>query len=80
MREYNEKEQLTGMQCNCCKKYLRVENEIVTEGCFSIDYKWGYFSNKDGICHQFDLCEDCYDRFVKELEIPITESDNNELL
>ena len=46
----------------------------------SVDYIWGYFSNKDGTRHQFDLCEDCYDRFVKELSIPITESENNELL
>ena len=80
MREYNEKKQLISMQCNCCKKLLQKENEIVTEGCFSVDYIWGYFSNKDGTRHQFDLCEDCYDRFVKELSIPITESENNELL
>ena len=71
MREYNEKKQLISMQCNCCKKLLQTENEIVTEGCFSV---------KDGTRHQFDLCEDCYDRFVKELSIPITESENNELL
>ena len=25
---------------------------------------WGYFSKKDGICHAFDLCEEC----VKKLE------------
>lgn len=80
MREYNEQRQLIGMQCNCCRKKLQVENEIVTEGCFSVDYKWGYFSNKDGMCHQFDLCESCYDRFVKGLSIPISESENNELL
>ena len=80
MRKYNEHNQLVNMQCNCCKKELHVEEGIVKEGCFSVDYTWGYFSNKDGMQHKFDLCEDCYDRFVKELTIPITESENNELI
>ncbi len=80
MRIYNEQKQLTKMQCNCCKKELQIENGIVKEGCFCVDYTWGYFSNKDGMCHQFDLCEACYDRFVKELAISVTETENNELL
>lgn len=80
MRKYNDQNQLIGMQCNCCQKELKVEQGIVKEGSFSVDYTWGYFSTKDGTHHQFDLCENCYDRFVKELSIPITESENNELL
>lgn len=80
MRRYDVQNRLTGMQCNCCKKELQLENGIVKEGCFSVDYAWGYFSNKDGICHQLDLCEACYDRFVKELTIPVTEIENRELL
>lgn len=80
MRKYNEQNQLISMQCNCCKKELRLEEGIVKEGCFSVDYTWGYFSNKDGMCHKFDLCEACYDRFIKELSIPVTEIENNELL
>lgn len=80
MRIYNEQNRLTGVQCNCCKKELQVENGIVKEGCFSIDYKWGYFSGKDGMCHQLDLCEECYDCFVKELKIPVSETENSELL
>ena len=49
MREYNEKKQLISMQCNCCKKLLQTENEIVTEGCFSVDYIWGYFSTRTAL-------------------------------
>ena len=45
-----------------------------------MDYTWGYFSKKDGMCHKLDLCEDCYDRFVQELDIPVTETEQNELL
>ena len=80
MRKYNEQNQLISMQCNCCKKELRLEAGILKEGSFSVDYVWGYFSNKDGLCHKLDLCEACYDRFVKELAIPVTETENNELL
>ena len=80
MRKYDEQGRLTGMQCNCCKKELQIESGIVREGCFSVDYTWGYFSNKDGMCHKLDLCEACYDRFVKELAIPVTETENSELL
>lgn len=80
MRKYDEQNKLISMQCNCCKKQLQIDDGIVKEGCFSVDYVWGYFSNKDGMCHKFDLCEVCYDRFVKELSVPITETENKELL
>ena len=80
MRKYDEHNRLAGMQCNCCKKELQIVSGIVREGCFCVDYTWGYFSNKDGITHKLDLCEECYDRFVKELAIPVTETENSELL
>lgn len=80
MRRYDEQNRLTGVQCNCCKKELQIEDGIIKEGCFSVDYTWGYFSKKDGMCHKLDLCEDCYDRFVQELDIPVTETEQNELL
>ena len=82
MRIYadDDRKEPVAVICNRCKKELRVEKGIVKEGCFCGDARFGYFSNKDGTRHQFDLCEDCYDRFVKELSIPITESENNELL
>lgn len=80
MRIYNEQKQLTNMICNCCKKELKLENGIVREGCFSVDYTWGYFSNKDGMCHKLDLCEACYDNLIKQMAIPVTEVENSELL
>ena len=80
MREYDEKNQITAMKCNLCKRKLRVEEGIVKEGCFSVNYSWGYFSNKDGTQHEFDLCEECYDAFIDGLAIPITGSEKNELL
>ena len=38
---------------------------------FSADCVWGYFSNKDGERHSFDLCESCYDELLKTFLIPV---------
>lgn len=52
--------------CNKCKKEIvNARNEGV-----EIQVQWGYFSNKDGQFHKWDLCEDCYDEIVGTLEIP----------
>lgn len=80
MREYNEQKQLIKMYCNCCKKEIQLEEGIIKEGCFSVDHSWGYFSSRDGIRHQFDLCESCYDKLVKEFAIPVTETENTEMI
>ena len=40
------------------------------EGVFSVDYTWGYFSDKDGERHSFDLCESCYDELLRSFRIP----------
>ena len=57
-----------------------MEEGIIKEGCFSVDHSWGYFSSRDGIRHQFDLCESCYDKLVKEFAIPVTETENTEMI
>ena len=43
---------------------------ISQEGVFSADYEWGYFSEKDGERHSFDLCEECYDRLIASFKLP----------
>ena len=80
MKEYNEQNQLVKIKCNICTKEIELEQEIIKEGCFSVDYSWGYFSSRDGMRHQFDLCEACYDKLVKEFTIPVTETENTEML
>ncbi len=79
MRVYNQ-DKIVEVHCNKCKKQILVENEIVREGMFSVDYRWEYFSKKDGIKHSFDLCEACYDSFVAEFLIPVKKEDYTELL
>lgn len=82
MRKYNEKNsmELEVMKCNKCGKEVKVENGIVKEGVFSVEYNWGYFSKRDGEKHIFDLCEKCYEKMVEELAIKIDVKENVELL
>ena len=84
MREYREKErqelQLNKAFCNLCGKELRVEEGILKEGCFSVDYEFDYFSNKDGYIYSFDLCEECFDHFIKGFKTPAEIAETKEFL
>lgn len=80
MRKYSETNTLLEASCNCCKKKLEVQNGIITEGVFSVEYAFGYFSSKDEEIHKFDLCETCYDKWIKTFVIPVEIADNTELL
>lgn len=82
MRRYESENggKLIQVICNQCKKELKVENGYLKEGCLGIDISFGYFSRKDGIRHQFDLCEECYDKMAAQFAIPVEESQVQELL
>lgn len=82
MRQYEnvEENRLQRVVCNQCGKELKVENGYLKEGCFSVDYLFGYFSDKDGLRHHFDLCEECYQKMVDSFRVPVEESIENELL
>lgn len=82
MRKFSDKnkKELTTVICNKCRKELRVENGIIKEGCFSGNICFGYFSNKDGRKHSFDLCEECYDKMIEEFAIPVEEEELTELI
>lgn len=82
MREYTVVfgKKLEKVYCNCCQKELKVENQSVREGVLNIDVTWGYFSNKDGETHSFDLCEECYDQWISSFQIPITKKKTIELI
>ena len=80
MQKYDETGKLFEATCNCCKKSLNIQNGIITEGVFSVEYAFGYFSEKDEEIHKFDLCEKCYDEWIKTFRIPIEIANNTELL
>lgn len=79
MRVYRE-EKLEQLYCNRCGRKIEVQNQIIQEGVLSVDYKWNYFSNKDGMRHSFDLCEKCYDEMIRNFKYPIEETEYNELI
>lgn len=81
MRIYvdDKEREVVAVLCNQCGKELEVENGIVKEGCFYGDMVWGYFSEKDGQKHHFDLCEDCYNKMVSRFKIPVQTTEENEL-
>ena len=72
MRQYQMKEtkEVNKIICNKCGKEIPVINGQAEEGVFSVDYTWGYFSEKDGEKHSFDLCETCYDELLRSFMVP----------
>lgn len=80
MRKYNKSMELEKLICNNCGKELKVTEGILREGCFSIDYPWGYFSSMDGMKHRFDLCEECYQKMTAQFLIAPEESETTEIL
>lgn len=68
------------MKCNKCGHQIAYKGEIQQEDFLKINKSWGYFSNKDGMNHQFILCEACYDKLVDSFVIPATVTENRELL
>ena len=52
MRVYKQN-QLESVFCNKCGKKIKVQNHVIVEGAFELEYKWGYFSDKDGKKHSF---------------------------
>jgi len=80
MRNFDENNEVKEVFCNQCKKSLTVENGIIKEGCFNGNIVWGYFSTLDGKRHGFDLCEECYQKMVRAFSIPVTETEETELV
>lgn len=82
MRQYldHDRNTLEKVVCNGCGRELKLENGIVQEGVFQGETRWGYFSDKDGEHHSFDLCEACYDHLRKAFLIPVTVEEETELL
>ena len=84
MRAYKEKEfkelELSKVYCNQCGKELLVEEGILKEGCFSVDYEFDFFSNKDGYIYCFDLCEECFDSWINKFKNPVEIRETKEFL
>lgn len=59
------------MICNCCKTVMQNKGAIPKTEFLHVEKEWGYFSNKDGKKQEFDICEKCYDEWLKTFQIPV---------
>ena len=66
-----EQKETVKIVCNLCKKEIIVKKGISEEDVLSVEKRWGYFSNKDNEVHRFDICEECYDKFIDSFLIPV---------
>lgn len=82
MRKYTSgiEKKIEVVKCNKCGREIKKENDMLLEGVCQLEINWGYFSDKDGEVHSFDLCEPCYDEWVKTFAIPLAVKNENELL
>ena len=75
MRQYRTElektEKIEKIICNKCGKEILVRQGVPQEVVLEVEKRWGYFSRKDNQVDQFDLCEDCYDEFVRSFRIKI---------
>ncbi len=81
MRRYMDE---TGAQlevrCNQCGRIMEIQEDMLKEDVFHAEKTWGYFSERDGKKHTWDLCESCYGKIVKGFVIPPEELEVTELL
>jgi hypothetical protein len=80
IEETKKEKTLKEIYCNKCGRKIEVKKGIVREGVLSVEHKWDYFSQKDGIKHSFDICEECYDGMIKKFKYPVTSTEYSELL
>jgi hypothetical protein len=66
--------------CNKCGEIIAKETDCNKVDYISINKTWGYFSNKDNENHTIDICEKCYDEWIKTFKIPPTIKQNSEVI
>lgn len=79
-RKEDERMENAKQCCNACGKQLKFENGILKEDVFEVTKEWGYFSKKDLEVHQFNICENCYNKMIAQFAIPIRISKKREVL
>ena len=60
--------------CNCFgKPIMKTALRNVPMDYLHIEKSWGYFSSKDLTRQVFNVCEQCYDKWVSSFNIPVEE-------
>ena len=66
--------------CNCCGRKFFPQPDKNDMEIFHIEKEWGYFSKKDTVKHTFDICEECYDKWISSFRVSVEEKEVMELL
>lgn len=66
--------------CNMCGKKGKRNQDIPLEDFLYVKKTWGYFSDNDGMTHEFHLCEQCYKELIQKFQIPVTQTEEKEML
>ena len=66
--------------CNCCKKTVQEAGKIFQMEFLHVEKTWGYFSGKDGEKQEFDVCEECYDKWISSFQVPVQKQEITEFI
>lgn len=67
-------EKIYKVKCNCCGKEIATDKYGYTSDYLSVNKRWGYNSSFDNENHSFDICENCYKKFIDNFKIQITKN------
>lgn len=65
--------------CNKCGKEIIRDVHGNYPDHLHVEKQWGFFSDKDMEIHEWNLCEECYDKFLKKFVIPASAKEALEL-
>ncbi len=65
-----ECKELESILCNKCGKELKNHKNGFYHSFFDTSYRWEYPSKFDNEVHSFQLCEECYEQFIKSFHYP----------
>ncbi|NLJ88005.1 MAG: hypothetical protein GX327_04385 [Epulopiscium sp.] len=75
MRKYKavsvEKEIIDEVYCNVCGEKIKKISSNQFEDYLHVEKVWGYHSNNDGKKDEFDVCQVCYEKWLKSFEISV---------
>ena len=66
--------------CNCCGKEIYSGIGPKYADYLHIQKVWGYFSQKDGISQEMNICESCYEEWISHFQIPVHTNQITEFL
>ncbi|WP_105616628.1 hypothetical protein [Vallitalea okinawensis] len=63
-----KKTEVDSVICNCCGREINKDQYGLMEDYITIKKTWGYNSAFDGQSHELDVCNDCYEKWIKSFK------------